>query len=162
MERKTINIRNNFRYSNSNERNIMDNSIFLNIYFDSNNDNKEQEETLQKKMKKIFLNKWFRIYIYNCQMKDKNILDMIYEYANIYGVKISFVIDKYTEILELIEYNYMNIDSVIFCEKDSGKYDGKLKKLGIKSLYDDGNIEIDELSANLILGEKMLLNGEEF
>ena len=130
----------------------MSDSIFLNIYFDIVNYSEEYEEKIRQELKETFLNKWLRIYIHNCDQSDKKILDIIYEYANMYGTKITLIINENTSILSSIEDNYTNIDSIIFSkEEDYNKYNNQLRKIGIECRYSNESRETNELSSFLSL-----------
>lgn len=132
--------------------------IFLDIDFDVKNYEIEDKNTLEEFFKNIFSNKWLYIYLHNCKLKDKTLIDMIYDYSNTYGVKILLKTDKNIEILQLVEYNYSNIECVIFeNEGDLNKYKKDLNRLGIHVLLDKSVKKDEELtwkiSINKILTE---------
>ena len=121
--------------------------IFLDIDFDVKNYEIEDKNTLEEFFKNIFSNKWLYIYLHNCKLKDKTLIDMIYDYSNTYGAKISLKIDKNIEILQLVEYNYSNIECVIFeNEGDLNKYKKDLNRLGIHVLLDKSVKKDEELT----------------
>ena len=132
--------------------------IFLDIDFDVKNYEIEDKNTLEEFFKNIFSNIWLYIYLHNCKLKDKTLIDMIYDYSNTYGVKILLKTDKNIEILQLVEYNYSNIECVIFeNEGDLNKYKKDLNRLGIHVLLDKSVKKDEELtwkiSINKILTE---------
>lgn len=121
--------------------------IFLDIDFDVKNYEIEDKNTLEEFFKNIFSNKWLYIYLHNCKLKDKTLIDMIYDYSNTYGVKILLKTDKNIEILQLVEYNYSNIECVIFeNEGDLNKYKKDLNRLGIHVLLDKSVKKDEELT----------------
>ena len=133
--------------------------IFLDIDFDVKNDEIEDKNTLEEFFKNIFSNKWLYIYLHNCKLKDKTLIDMIYDYSNTYGAKISLKIDKNIEILQLVEYNYSNIECVIFeNEGDLNKYKKDLNRLGIHVLLDKSVKKDEELTWKISIN-KILTKG---
>ena len=128
--------------------------IFLDIDFDVKNYEIEDKNTLEEFFKNIFFNKWLYICLHNCKREDKVIIDKIYDYSNTYGVKILLKIDKNIEILQLIEYNYSNIECVIFeNDGDLNKYKKHLKRLGIKVLLDKDTKKDEELICKISLNK---------
>lgn len=133
--------------------------IFLDIDFDVKNYEIEDKNTLEEFFKNIFSNKWLYIYLHNCKLKDKTLIDMIYDYSNTYGAKISLKIDKNIEILQLVEYNYSNIECVIFeNEGDLNKYKKDLNRLGIHVLLDKSVKKDEELTWKISIN-KILTKG---
>lgn len=136
----------------------MYNSIFLNIYFNKNSYNKEYEKEFKNILKEIFLNKWLHVYIYNCSSNGKKLLDIIYQYANIFGTEISLIIDDDNSVLNLIQNNYMNIDSIILHKvQDFKMYNEKFKKMGI-NIKNSLQIQDKDLVSSLILEDKISYN----
>lgn len=133
--------------------------IFLDIDFDIKDYKVENKKILDDVLKDVFSNKWLYICLHNCKREDKVIIDKIYDYSNTYGVKISLKIDKNIEILQLIEYNYSNIECVIFeNDGDLNKYKKYLKRLGIKVLLDKDTKKDEELICKISLN-KILTKG---
>ena len=128
--------------------------IFLDIDFDIKDYKVENKKILDDVLKDVFSNKWLYICLHNCKREDKVIIDKIYDYSNTYGVKISLKIDKNIEILQLIEYNYSNIECVIFeNDGDLNKYKKYLKRLGIKVLLDKDTKKDEELICKISLNK---------
>lgn len=128
--------------------------IFLDIDFDIKDYKVENKKILDDVLKNVFSNKWLYICLHNFKREDKVIIDKIYDYSNTYGVKISLKIDKNIEILQLIEYNYSNIECVIFeNDGDLNKYKKHLKRLGIKVLLDKDTKKDEELICKISLNK---------
>ena len=128
--------------------------IFLDIDFDIKDYKVENKKILDDVLKDVFSNKWLYICLHNCKREDKVIIDKIYDYSNTYGVKISLKIDKNIEILQLIEYNYSNIECVISeNDGDLNKYKKHLKRLGIKVLLDKDTKKDEELICKISLNK---------